>query len=118
MKQEHMPVEESIKVYIFTEKESASFRSVTEKQGTSDWITVRHFFAGGSTGNGILVEALLNLDQGTCTYDLEDLLGIKVKGADEIEAEVTHDGMVDVNDKSTLLSNNAKYIIKKYQLTA
>ena len=77
---------------------------------------MRQFSVGGSTGTRILGEALPNLDQGACTYELDDLIGLRVKDVDDVEVEVAYDDVIDVNDKSTFLLKSVKVMIKKYQI--
>ena len=59
---------------------------------------MRTFSAGGSTRTRILGEALPNLHQDSHSSELEDLLGLKVRYDDGIEAEVTYDDIIDVKE--------------------
>ena len=93
---ELMSEEEGIRFNLFTEKETISFRSITEKQGVTDWFATRKKSAEGSTGTRILGETLTNLDQGNYASELDEP---QVRNDDGIEAEVTYDDMIDVNEK-------------------
>ena len=74
---------------------------------------MQHFSAGGLTRIRILGEVLPNLDQGTHAYELDNILSLKVEDVDGIEAEVTYDGVIDVDDKNKFLLKNVKAMIKK-----
>ena len=82
---ESMSEEEGVRFYLHTEKETISFRSMTETKGVMDWFAMRKISEGGSTYTRILGESLTNLDQGNCASELEDLFGRKVRDDDVIE---------------------------------
>ena len=60
---EPLSEEDAIRFDLIAEKETTSFRPMTEKQGVTDWFAMRQFSAVGFTGTRILGEALPNLYQ-------------------------------------------------------
>ena len=94
-----MPEEGTMRFDLFAEKETTSFRPMTEKQGVTDWFTMRQFCAGGSTSARILGEANPNLDQDKDSPKLEDILGLEVRDNDFIEAKVTYGDVIDATEK-------------------